>query len=242
MADETWLETLETWSEYVSEYVYGPSPTEVLRRATSSLRTAVFKLERERKKTAMQEKSLIADAKAAAPHAHSFADVRPALLAVANARRSIVRIDKMTIKLKRLQQQMIETEAQSTMTSVLTSVTAALAQASAMTGGVVGVRRMLQGYEKQQALMEMTQDAFADLEEEEEDESNADEMLSQIAAEAELHLKFDLPLPSMASQKSDDEVDYANLMERLQRLTSAASHGGGGDDRGPAPGPAAAPA
>ena len=243
MADDSWLETFESWSEYVSEYFYGPPPTEVIRRANTSLRSAVLKLERERKKTAAHEKELLAGARASAPSAHSFADVRPALLAVANARRSIARIEKLGLKLKRLQQQLIETEVQATTTGVLNSVTHALAQASAMTGGLVGVQRMVNNYEKQQAMMEMAQEAFDNLEEEAEDESTADDMLSQIAAEANLQLSFDMPTPA-ASSAAVDDTEYDELMQRLERLTSAPSHGrsGDGSDRGgpSAPSPGAA--
>jgi len=110
MADETWLETIESWSEAASEYFYGPAPAEILRRANATIRSAILKLERERKKTQGHESTLLSATKAAAPNARTFADLRPSLLAVANARRSGTRIDALVLKMRRLQQQLVETE------------------------------------------------------------------------------------------------------------------------------------
>lgn len=238
MADETWLETLESWSEAAAEYLYGPPPAEVIRRASASIRFAVLKLERERRKTTQQEQTLIAAARAAAPGARTFADVRPALLAVANTRRSGARIDKLTLKMRSLQQQLIETEVNSTTATVMHSVTHALAQATAATGGLAGVQRMVMGYERQKALLEMTQESLGTLEEDEEDEETADDLLAQIAAEANLALTFDLPAVSSGTRVSAAAVDNElnELMERFQRLNEASppprGGGTGGDDAG----------
>jgi len=194
MAD-TWLETLEVWTDYVSEQLYGPPPEEVLRRAGASIRSAISKLERERNKVAAQEKLLLAGVRTSAQSARSFADLKPSLLSVANARRSASRIDKLALKMRRLQQQLIETEVHSTTATLMHGVTNALAQASAMTGGAQGVQRTVMNYEKQQALLEMTQESFDQLEDAEADEDTADEMLAEIAAEVNLHLSFELPTP-----------------------------------------------
>jgi len=118
MAEDTWLETLETWYEHASEYIYGPTPTETIRRANASIRTAVLKLDRERKKAFAHEQQLFANTRSLEKSARSFADLRPGLVAIANARRSGARIDKLVLKMRSLQQQLIETEAQSTTAQV----------------------------------------------------------------------------------------------------------------------------
>jgi division protein CdvB (Snf7/Vps24/ESCRT-III family) len=242
MADESWLETFENWSEVLTEYVFGPEPQEVIRRANASIRTALLKLERERKKSRQNETQLLAEARKAAPGARSFADVRPALLAVANARRSGSRIDHLVLKMRSLQQQLVETEVNATTGQVMHRVTHALAQASAITGGLHGVQRMVLAYDRQKALLEMTQESLGTLEDEEEDEATADEMLAQIAAEASLQLSFDMPaLPganAAAAAATDKELE--ELMVRFQRLTDSGTRdhrgpGGSGDAGGSAP-------
>jgi hypothetical protein len=235
MAD-TWLDTLEEWTEYINEQLYGPPPEEVLRRAGASIRSAISKLERERNKVSAQEKLLLAVVKTSARDARSFADLKPSLLAVANARRSATRIDKLSLKMRRLQQQLIETEVHSTTATLMHGVTNALAQASAMMGGAQGVQRTLHNYEKQQALLEMTQESFDQLEDEEADEDTADDMLAEIAAEANLHLAFDLPTPVREAPKmlATEEPDMVELMQRLENLRAGPPPGRrGGDDGGP---------
>ena len=222
MAEDTWLETLESWTEYVgetwTEYFYGPSPAETIRRASGSIRAAVLKLARERKKTSAHEQQLFASTKGLEKTARSFADLRPGLLAIANARRSGARIDKLTLKMRSLQQQLVETEAQTTTSQVMHSVTHALAQASAMTGGFAAVQHTLRNYEKQKALLEMTAESFEQLDEEEEDEEMADELLTQIAHEANLKLTFELPEAFTAVNVREEVPEMEELMERLDQL------------------------
>jgi division protein CdvB (Snf7/Vps24/ESCRT-III family) len=235
MAD-TWLETLESLTEYCSEHLYGPPPGEVLRRAGASIRSAISKLERERNKVSAQEKLLLAGVKTSAQSARSFADLKPSLFAVANARRSAARIDKLALKMRRLQQQLIETEVHSTTATLMHGVTNALAQASAMTGGAQGVHRTVLNYEKQQALLEMTQESFDQLEDEEADEDTADEMLAEIAAEVNLQLAFELPTPVRVAPvvSAAEEPDMVELMQRLENLRAAPPPGRRGDgDGGP---------
>lgn len=220
MADDTWLDTFETWGEYVSEYIYGPPPEEVIRRANASIRTAVTKLERERAKVFQHETQLFTKTKSQEKTARCFGDLRPGLLAIANARRSGSRIDKLVLKMRGLQQQLIETEAHSTTALVMHNVTHALAQASTLTGGLAGVQRAVMNYERQKAILEETQDSFAELDEDEEDEDVADEMLQQIAAEAHLNLVFELPVVATATrtQKESSTEEMDELMHRLAQL------------------------
>jgi hypothetical protein len=118
MAEDTWLETFETWYEHASEYLYGPTPTETIRRANANIRTAVLKLDRERKKAFAHEQQLFANTRSLEKSARSFADLRPGLVAIANARRSGARINMLVLKMRSLQQQLIETEAQNTTSQV----------------------------------------------------------------------------------------------------------------------------
>ena len=236
---DTWLDTFETWSDYFSEALYGPPPDEVLRRAGASIRSAVHKLERERKKTSTQEAVLLANVRTSSASARSFADLKPALLAVASARRSASRIDKLMLKMRRLQQQLIETEVHSTTATVMHGVTNALAQATALTGGYQGVQRTVMNYEKQQALLEMTQESFDQLEDEEEVEGTADEMLAEIAAEVNLKLSFDLPTPAKREatfEAAGEEPDMEELMKRLANLCAGTTQRrGDGPDAPQAP-------
>jgi hypothetical protein len=99
------------------------------------------------------------------------------------------------------------------------SVTYALAQASAMTGGLSGVHHTLRNYEKQKAVLEMTAESFEQIDDEEEDEAVADELLAQIAHEANLTLSFDLPSVDRAAKVAEEEApDMMELLERLENL------------------------
>jgi len=113
-----------------------------------------------------------------------------------------------------------------TTSGVMQSVTQALAQANALTGGLAGVQRMVVGYERQKALLEMTHESMGTLEDEEDDQEVADEMLAQIAAEASLALKFDLPVTAAAASH-EDEADLEELMKRFHRLVDDGDPRGG---------------
>jgi len=218
---DTWSDTFESWGDALSEYLF-PSPAETLRRAGSSIRSAVSKLERERKKLDVQEAQLMANAKRQESTATCFADLRPGLLAVAKARRSKARVDKMTLKMRGLQQQLIETEVNATTTEVMQAVTGALTQANAITGGAQVIQKTVMNYERQKALLQMAQESFAEDDEEEEEEL-ADDMLARIAQEANLRLSFALPaVPPAPTQAlapvavSEEDELFARL-ERLRR-------------------------
>jgi len=216
---DTWGETFEELYEKLNELVYGPTPAEVIRRASANVRSAVTKLERERKKLEAQEQQMMANTRRQESTAKSFADLRPGLLAISKSRRSMARIDKLSLKMRGLQQQLIETEVHSTTSDVLRAVTGALMQANAVTGGGQSIQKTVVNYERQKALLEMTQDSFA--EDEEEEEEDADAMLLQIAQEAHLRLSFALPTvqqapPAAVAAAAVEEELFARL-DRLRK-------------------------
>jgi hypothetical protein len=219
--EDTWLETCKEWYEYGAGIVWGPTPSEVIREAGQRVRLAIRRLNRERVKTKLQESSLVQDLKNSAASARCVNDLKPAAMAISRCRKMQTRIEKMSYQMHGLQMQMLETDVHTNTAEIMQTVVAALAQTNAMTGGGKSVQHTALSYEKQKAMLEMTQETFASMQDDEEEEEDADDMVSQLASEMNIKLTFDLPqaVPHKV-QAAEHDNGIEHLMERMNNLRS----------------------
>lgn len=192
-------ETIEEWTDWGSELLFGPTPKQMLRRANLDIQTQIRKLDREKAAAVRREQKLIGEFRTAAPKARAVSDLRPAALAIARARRGVARIAQLQFQLYGLSQQMLETETQAMATTVLRSVTQALTSANAIVGGASGAHSALQQYERQKMMMETNQDIMDDLHSEETEHEDADQLLAELADKLSIELQFELPAVARAS-------------------------------------------
>jgi len=218
--DDTWIETFQEWYEFGSEVVWGPGPAQIIRNAQQNIRQSIRRLDRERNRHKRQEQKLVEDLKTTAPSARCLDDLKPAALAISRCRRGQRRIDRIIFQMQGLEMQILETDVHANTAATMNSVSSALTHANALTGGAKSVYQSISTYEKQKAVLEMTQDAFSNLYDEGGEEEDADNMVAEIASEINIQLSFELPRVSKPETSSPPPApnELESLLERFQKL------------------------
>jgi hypothetical protein len=186
------MEFFEDLWESTSSYINGPSQSDIIRQASGHIRQNVRKLEREKIKGKQKESQLIAELKKAGPKATKPADLRSLALQIARQRRGITQIEQFAFSLAGMEQQLLQTEVSTTMNSVMMNVTQALSMSNGMASGT-NTGMMLQEYQKQVMLLDVKHDMLDDLQNDEDEEISADDLLAQLADEIDLQTNFEMP-------------------------------------------------
>lgn len=222
-----WEELGESVTEYVSEFLWGTSPREVMRKASLEIRTSVRKLERDKALAKQKEGKLLSDLKVMAPKAHSASDLKQLALSICRTRKGITQICNLQYTLEGLQQQLLQSETTTTINSVMLATT----QALSMVANLNDPRAMssnMQQFQMQKMKLESTQEMLDDVQEGDEEE-DATEMISLLQEEIGFQLAFDLPSAKRATdtraadkqrnvQAAEEDPELLTLMARLDVL------------------------
>lgn len=211
----TWLETLEDWSEYASEQLWGPTPRTVIQRSQMQIRQSIRKLEREKQKLQADEKKYILNIKSSASNAKKASDLKIQALTIARCRRGMSRIDNLIFSLNGMNQDLLESGTQSEMNSVMQNVTHALINVNSTSSGVQGIYSVVKQYERQKQVFEMAKEVISDTYDAEVEEEDADILLEQLNDELHLNLDSLLPQPGRTHAfTSQDALDLPSVPPR----------------------------
>jgi chromosome segregation ATPase len=217
MSDDSWLDYFEEVGSTLSEWVYGPSPKEVLRRSAREIKRSIGQVSRQRTTYEQREAVLKSDLKKRAASAVDAADLAPFVKEIARVRSGIRRNFKMVSSLEGTYQRLLSAQTTATIQNALQEATMAMS----MAGGVsnpASLAGTIQSYARANERFEMGASMLEDAVNDDEEESEeVDTLLSQLKDELSLNLNFELP----AVQRAREEESALNaLTDRIARLKS----------------------
>ena len=217
MSDDSWLEYFEEVGGTVSEWIWGPSPKEVLRRSAREIKRSIGQVSRQRASYEHREAVLKADLKKRAASAVNASDLAPLVKEVARVRSGIRRNFKMVSSLEGTYQRLLSAQTTATIQNALQEATMAMAAA----GGVsnpASLANTIQNYSRANERFEMGASMLEDAVNDDEEESEeVDTLLSQLKDELSLNFNFELP----DVQRARDEENALNaLTDRIANLRS----------------------
>jgi|688.fasta_scaffold10520_15 hypothetical protein len=217
MSDDSWLEYFEEVGGTVSEWIWGPSPKEVLRRSAREIKRSIGQVSRQRASYEQREAVLKADLKKRAASAVNASDLAPLVKEVARVRSGIRRNFKMVSSLEGTYQRLLSAQTTATIQNALQEATMAMAAA----GGVsnpASLASTIQNYSKANERFEMANELLEDVcDDDTEETEEVDTLLSQLKDELSLNLQFELP---EARRARDEENALNALTERISKLRS----------------------
>lgn len=215
MSDDSWLEYFEEVGSTLSEWVWGPSPKEVLRRSAREIKRSIVQVSRQRTVYEQREAVLKADLKKRAASALDASDLAPLVKEVARVRSGIRRNFKMVSSLEGTYQRLLSAQTTATIQTALQEATMAMQ----MAGGVsnpASLANTIQSYARANERFEMGASMLEDVVNDDEEESEeVDTLLSQLKDELSLNLNFDLP---DARRVREEDSALNALTERVARL------------------------
>jgi hypothetical protein len=215
MSDDTWLEYFEEMGSTMSEWIWGPSPKEVLRRSAREIKRSIGQVSRQRTTYEQREAVLKSDLKKRAASAVDAADLAPLVKEIARVRSGIRRNFKMVSSLEGTYQRLLSAQTTATIQTALQEATMAMS----MAGGVsnpASLANTIQNYSRANERFEMGASMLEDAVNDDEEESEeVDTLLSQLKDELSLSLNFELPDVRRARE---DESALNALTERISRL------------------------
>jgi hypothetical protein len=218
MSDDSWLEYFEEVGSTLSEWVWGPSPKEVLRRSAREIKRSIGQVSRQRTVYEQREAVLKADLKKRAASAIDAADIAPLVKEIARVRSGIRRNFKMVSSLEGTYQRLLSAQTTATIQNALQEATMAMAAA----GGVsnpASLASTIQNYAKANERFEMANEMLEDVVDDDTQETEeVDTLLSQLKDELSLNLQFELP---DARRAREDEITLNALTERVSRLRNS---------------------
>ena len=218
MSDDSWLEYFEEVGSTLSEWVWGPSPKEVLRRSAREIKRSIGQVSRQRTVYEQREAVLKADLKKRAASAIDAADITPLVKEIARVRSGIRRNFKMVSSLEGTYQRLLSAQTTATIQNALQEATMAMAAA----GGVsnpASLASTIQNYAKANERFEMANEMLEDVVDDDSQETEeVDTLLSQLKDELSLNLQFELP---DARRAREDEITLNALTERVSRLRNS---------------------
>ena len=216
---ETWYEWMEDVSDTFNEYVFGPSPKEVLRRSAREVKRSMLQINREKSAYELREIALKNELRKRAQVATDARDLAPLAKDIARVRSGIRRTYKMASNLEGVHQRLMSASTTATIATALQDATMAMAAANGV-NNATALASTMQNYAKQSARFEMASDMLEDaVDDDEEEAEDVSTLLGQLSEEMSLTLKFDLPAPAKA--RKQDEDDMADFQKRLQQLQRA---------------------
>ena len=182
------METLEDWAEYISELIFGPTPTEQLRRAKREIERALRRVQQDKQAYDNKEKTALAALKMKAKTSYTPADLLPLAQNISRARAASARLHKIALTMDGV---LINLTANHSL-ATLTQATKQAAEALKASNAIVSARSV-QDYEREVMKFEITSEMIEDLSEQDGEQEDAAHVLAQIADEQQLALNFNLP-------------------------------------------------
>lgn len=218
---ETWWEWAEDVSETFNEYVFGPSPKEVLRRSAREVKRSMLQINREKSAYELRETQLKVELRKRAQVATDPRDLAPLAKDIARVRSGIRRTYKMASNLEGVHQRLLSASTTATIAGALQEATAAMAAANGV-NNATALGATMQNYARQSERFEMASEMLEDVVEDDDEEAeDVTTLLGQLSEEMSLTLKFELPQIAKARKQEEDEL--SELQKRLQRLQQNAS-------------------
>ena len=182
------METIEEWAEYISELIFGPTPTEQLRRAKREIERAVRRVQNDKLTYDNKEKNAINQLKMKAKTAAAPSDLLPLAQDIARARAASARLHKIIMTMDGVQINLTANHSLATLSNATKMATDALKACNSITSA-----QNVQEYEKELMKFEVASDMFEDLSEQDGEKEDAALLLAQIADEQSIALQFELP-------------------------------------------------
>ncbi len=215
MSDDSWFEFFEEAGGTVSEWLWGPSPKEVLRRSSREIKRSIGQVMRQRITYEQREAVLKNELKKRAASAVDASDLAPFVKEIARVRSGIRRNFKMVSSLEGTYQRLLSAQTTATIQNALQEATMAMQ----MAGGVsnpASLASTIQNYSRANERFEMGASMLEDVVNDDEEESEeVDTLLSQLKDELSLNLQFELPDVQRARE---DESALNALTDRISRL------------------------
>lgn len=211
------MELLGDLYESAYDYVMGPTPADVLRKSANDIRSETRNLERQKQKAKAKELALISDIKRAAPTA-TKAGLKMIALNIARQRRGIARIEKLAFTLSGMEQQLLQSQVSNTMNQTLANVTLALQMANGVSNGTSN--QVMLEYQRQAEVLNVRNEMLDDMQDEDEEELNADELLAQLTDEMNLQITFELPSVKKKEVKKVQEATDEEVNDFIQQLNN----------------------
>jgi hypothetical protein len=219
------METLEEWAEYVSEIIFGPTPTEQLRRAKREIERALRRVNQDKLVYENKEKDSLNILKIKSKNAVAPNELIPIAQDIARCRAASKRLHKICMQMDGVLINMTANHSLATLSNATKQASQALKACSAITSA-----KAVQDYQVELMKFEVTSDMFEDLAEQEGEEEDANQILAQIADEQQLQLAFDLP----GVQKKFTLFDMPSVPTKAPVVKGSGGGGGGGGGGGPA--------
>ena len=204
-------------SETFAEYVWGPSPKEVLRRSAREVKRSMLQINREKSTYEQREGVLKCELRKRASVATDARDLAPLVKDIARARSGIRRAYKMSSSLEGVHQRLLTASTTATIANALQEAGAAMAAANGV-NNPAALNATLRNYAMQADKFEMASEMLDDIVDDDEEEAeDMTSLLTQLSDEMSLTLKFDLP--AVAEKRKQEEEDMVALESRLRKLS-----------------------
>ena len=200
------METIEEWAEYISELIFGPTPTEQLRRAKREIERAVRRVQNDKLTYDNKEKNAINQLKMKAKTAAAPSDLLPLAQDIARARAASARLHKIIMTMDGVQINLTANHSLATLSNATKMATDALKACNSITSA-----QNVQEYEKELMKFEVASDMFEDLSEQDGEKEDAALLLAQIADEQSIALQFELPGANCSPQYSGPRAAWLAL-------------------------------
>jgi chromosome segregation ATPase len=215
MSDESWFDWFEEASEKASEWIWGPSPKEVLRRSAREIKRSINQVARQRTTYELREATLKVELRKRSATATDARDLAPMVKEIARVRSGIRRNFKMVSSLEGTYQRLMSAQTTATIQNALQEATMAMAAA----GGVsnpASLASTIQNYARANERFEMASELLEDVVDDDQEETEeVDTLLCQLKDELSLNLNFELP--NVSKMRADDAAAAA-FQERVSRL------------------------
>jgi hypothetical protein len=214
MSDD-WLEYFEEVGGTLSEWVFGPSPKEVLRRSAREIKRSIGQVSRQRTTYEQRETVLKADLKKRAASAVDASDLAPFVKEIARVRSGIRRNFKMVSSLEGTYQRLLSAQTTATIQNALQEATMAMAAAGGVSNPAI-LASTIQNYAKANERFELANEMLEDVVDDDTQETEeVDTLLSQLKDELSLNLQFELP---DARRAKEEESALNALTDRIAKL------------------------
>jgi hypothetical protein len=214
MSDD-WLEYFEEVGGTLSEWVFGPSPKEVLRRSAREIKRSIGQVSRQRTTYEQRETVLKADLKKRAASAVDASDLAPFVKEIARVRSGVRRNFKMVSSLEGTYQRLLSAQTTATIQNALQEATMAMAAAGGVSNPAI-LASTIQNYAKANERFELANEMLEDVVDDDTQETEeVDTLLSQLKDELSLNLQFELP---DARRAKEEESALNALTDRIAKL------------------------